>query len=85
MDNRYFTVQELQTLKFYELPNTIYSHILSDLVHLFGVMTERMLNAFNNTSVEQLDQYVDIYKYNLLSLIPVRSRLFPIGNCKVEP
>lgn len=61
MDNRYFTVQELQTLKFYELPNTIYSHILSDLV--FGVMTERMLNAFNNTSVEQLDQYVDIYKY----------------------
>lgn len=36
MDNRYFTVQELQTLKFYELPNTIYSHILSDLVHLFG-------------------------------------------------
>lgn len=55
MDNRYFTVQELQTLKFYELPNTIYSHILSDLVHLFGVMTERMLNAFNNTSVEQLD------------------------------
>lgn len=63
MDNRYFTVRELQTLKFYELPNTIYSHILSDLAHLFGVMTERMLNAFNNASVEQLDQYVDIYKY----------------------
>lgn len=55
MDNRYFTVQELQSLKFYELPNPIYSQILSDLVHLFGVMTERMLNAFNNTSVEQLD------------------------------
>lgn len=55
MDNRYFTVQELQTLKFYELPNTIYSHILSDLVHLFGVMTARMLNAFNNSSIEQLD------------------------------
>lgn len=42
MDNRYFTVQELQALKFYELPNPIYSQI------------------------------------NLLSLIPVRSRLFPI-------
>lgn len=39
MDNRYFTVQELQALKFYELPNPIYSQILSDLVHLFGVMT----------------------------------------------
>lgn len=76
MDNRYFTVQELQALKFYELPNTIYSHILSDLVHLFGVMTDKMLNAFNNSSIEHL---------NLLSLIPVRSRLFPIGNCKVEP
>ena len=63
MNNKYFTVQELQTLKFYELPNYIYSQILSDLVHLFRVMTERMLNAFNNTNVEQLDQYVDIYKY----------------------
>lgn len=63
MDNRYFTIQELQTLKFYELPNCIYSHILSDLVHFFGVMTERMLNVFNNSSVEQLDQYVNIYKY----------------------
>lgn len=63
MDNRYFTVQELQTLKFYELPNTIYNHILSDLVHLFGVMTDKMLNAFNNSSIEQLDQYVDICKY----------------------
>ena len=63
MDDSYFTVQELQSLKFYELPNPIYSHILSDLVHLFGVMTERMLNAFNNSSIEQLDQYVDIYKY----------------------
>lgn len=63
MNNKYFTVQELQTLKFYELPNHIYSQILSDLVHLFGVMTEQMLNAFNNTSIEQLDQYIDIYKY----------------------
>nr|UWD57276.1 MAG: hypothetical protein [Bacteriophage sp.] len=63
MDNRYFTVQELQSLKFYELPNSIYSQILSDLVHLFGVMTDRMLNTFNNSSIEQLDQYVDIYKY----------------------
>lgn len=63
MDNRYFTVQELQTLKFYELPNNIYSQILSDLVHLFGVVTDKMLNIFNNTSIEQLDQYIDIYKY----------------------
>ena len=63
MDNRYFTVQELQTLKFYELPNPIYSQILSDLVHLFGVVTDKMLSIFNNTSVEQLDQYIDIYKY----------------------
>lgn len=63
MDNRYFTVQELQSLKFYELPNSIYSQILSDLVHLFGVMTDKMLSIFNNAYIEQLDQYVDIYKY----------------------
>lgn len=63
MDNQYFTAQELGTLKFYELPNIIYSHILSDLVHHFGVMTDRMLNIFNNTYIEQLDQYVNIYKY----------------------
>lgn len=63
MNNRYFTVQELKTTKFYELPNCIYSHILSDLVHHFGVMTDRMLSIFNNAYIEQLDQYVNIYKY----------------------
>lgn len=63
MDNKYFTLEEIRTLKFYELPNPVYKNILSDLVHLFGVMTDRMLNAFNNSSIEQLDQYVDIYKY----------------------
>lgn len=63
MDNKYFTLEEIRTLKFYGLPNPVYKNILSDLVHLFGVMTDRMLNAFNNSSIEQLDQYVDIYKY----------------------
>lgn len=76
MDNRYFTVQELQTLKFYELPNTIYSHILSDLVHLFGVMTERMLNAFNNTSVEQEEQTFSYRKLQGRTLIRDFSMLF---------
>lgn len=63
MDNKYFTLEELKTLKFYELPNPVYKNILSDLVHLFGVMTDKMLSIFNNAYIEQLDQYVDIYKY----------------------
>lgn len=63
MDNKYFTSEELRTLKFYELPNPVYQNILSDLVHRFGVMTDKMLDIFNNATVEQFDQYVDIYKY----------------------
>lgn len=63
MDNRYFTTEEIRTMKFYELPNPVYYQILSDLVHRFGVLTDKMLDIFNNAPVEQIDQYVDIYKY----------------------
>ena len=66
MNNITYTTQELQTLKFYELPNTIYNRILSDLRKQFGVLTEKMIITFNNAPVYQLDQYVNIYKYILV-------------------
>ncbi|WP_270425476.1 hypothetical protein [Blautia intestinalis] len=66
MNNITYTTQELQSLKFYELPNGIYNCILSELRKQFGVLTEKMINIFNNAPVYQLDQYVNIYKYILV-------------------
>lgn len=63
MNNITYTVPELITTKFYELPNNIYHLILSDIIRQFGFITTRMLDILNNTPVYQLDQYVDIYKY----------------------
>ena len=63
MNNTIYTIPELMTTKFYELPNNIYHLILSDIIRQFGFITIRMLDILNNTPVYQLDQYVDIYKY----------------------
>lgn len=63
MNNITYTIPELMTTKFYELPNPIYHRILTELTHHFGFITTRMLDILNNTPVYQLDQYVDIYKY----------------------
>ena len=66
MNNITYTAQELQSLKFYELTNGIYNRILSELRKQLGVLTEKMINIFNNAPVYQLDQYVNIYKYILV-------------------
>lgn len=63
MNNTIYTVPELMTTKFYELPNNIYHLILSDIIRQFEFITTRMLDVINNAPVYQLDQYVDIYKY----------------------
>ena len=63
MNNTIYTIPELMTTKFYELPNNIYHLILSDVIRQFGVITAHMLDIINNAPVYQLDQYVDIYKY----------------------
>ena len=59
----YFTMQELESMKFRELPNMVYEKILQDLEKLFGCLTSKLLEILNNAPVMELDQYVNIWKY----------------------
>ena len=63
MANKYFTMQELQHMKFYELPNRIYKAILAEIEKLFGLITRRIVEILNNAIVVELDQYCDIWRY----------------------
>lgn len=59
----YFTMQELESMKFRELPNMVYEKILQDLEKLFRFLTSKLLEILNNAPVMELDQYVNIWKY----------------------
>ena len=63
MLSRYYTMDEFQRLKFYELPTYLYKRILEDLRRVLGYLTPRMISAFDNSPLWQLDQFVDIYRY----------------------
>ncbi len=58
----YFTIQELESMKFRELPNIVYEKILQDLEKLFRFLTSKLLEILNNAPVMELDQYVNIWK-----------------------
>lgn len=60
---RYFTMQELQTMKLYEMPNRIYDSIESDIRKLFGTFTDRIMKKLDNAVVTEIDQYCDIWQY----------------------
>lgn len=66
MNAKTFTVQELQTTKFYELPNAIYNLIVDELRKVFGETLDRLLPILNRANVTEIDQYVNIYKYILV-------------------
>ena len=63
MNKKYYTITEIQIMKFYELPNVIYEAILSELEKLFHVMTPSLKAILDKANVCELDQYVNIYKY----------------------
>ena len=63
MYKKYYTIEELQTMKFRELPNTIYNAILRDIENLWGMMTKKLNDILDNAEIYQLDQFVNIYKY----------------------
>lgn len=66
MNNKTFTLTELQNTKFCELPNGIYNSIIADLSRLFGAMFNKVAPILNNAPVTEIDQYVNIYKYILV-------------------
>lgn len=66
MGKAYFTMQEIQTLKLYELPTRIYEAIISELALILcgGEILPLMLHTIvDNATLADLDQYVDIYKF----------------------
>lgn len=64
--NNVYTIQEIMTLKFCELSNVVYEAILAELTRQYKDMIDKLLPIFDKAPVYQLDQYVDIYKFNLL-------------------
>lgn len=63
MYKKYYTLEEMQTMRFGELPNTIYNAILEDIENLWGMMTRKLNDILDNVKIYQLDQFVNIYKY----------------------
>ena len=63
MYKKYYTQEEVQTMRFSELPNVIYNAILQDITNLWGMMPTRLKNVLDNANVYQLDQFVNIWKY----------------------
>lgn len=63
MNNKYFTIQEIQTLKFCELPNVMYEAISREIRKMFGTLADRLMPVFDKAKVYELDQFIDIYKY----------------------
>lgn len=63
MNNKVFTIQEIQELKFCELPNVIYNAIVREIRSMFGILADRLMPVFDKAKVYELDQLIDIYKY----------------------
>ena len=64
MYKKYYTLEELKTMKFREFPNVIYNSILRDIKKLFcGYLTKKMIDVLDKAPITELDQYVNVYKY----------------------
>ena len=63
MYKKYYTYEEVTTMKFQELPTVIYNAILKDITNLWGMMSTRLKKVLDNAKVYQLDQFVNIWKY----------------------
>lgn len=66
MGKAYFTMQEIQTLRLYELPTRLYAAIMGELEKVLcgGKRLPQGLHGIvNNAVLADLDQYVNIYKF----------------------
>lgn len=61
MAKKFYTLDEIQTMKLYEMPNLVYNAIIDALRARFGILTPRLVTIFNGAVVSQLDQYIDLY------------------------
>ena len=66
MGKVYFTMQEIQTLRLYELPTRLYEAIMEELKKVLcggKRLPQRLHGIVNNAVLADLDQYVNIYKF----------------------
>lgn len=63
MLSSYYTLEELQNTKLYELPNYLYTRILRDIRETIGVMNKRLIHILNHHMVTDLDEYCNVYQY----------------------
>lgn len=66
MGKVYFTMQEIQTLRFYELPTRLYEAIMEELEKVFcggKRLPQGLQGIVSNAILADLDQYVNIYKF----------------------
>lgn len=63
MLSSYYTMNELETMKFRELPNYLYKTILEEVRRTLGVLTPSIVRILDKSQVVQVEQYANIYKY----------------------
>lgn len=66
MGKEYFTIQELQSMKLYELPTRIYEEIIEELERVIiggRKFPPRFREIVDRALISDLDQYIDIYKF----------------------
>lgn len=63
MSRKYYTYNELVTMKLADLPNIIKKAILKEVAEKLGMMTEKLANTLENVPVLQFEKYCDIFKY----------------------
>ena len=59
----YYTMNELETMRFRELPNYLYKTILDEVRRTLGVLTPSIVRILDKSQVVQVEQYANIYKY----------------------
>ena len=67
MAKKFYTIEEIQTMKLYEMPNMVYNAIIDALHARFSILTPRLIAIFDRAVVMQLDQYIDLYR--IISII----------------
>lgn len=63
MLSSYYTMDELKTMRFAELPNYLYNLILEDVRKTLGALTPAIVQILDRSQILQVEQYANIYKY----------------------
>lgn len=63
MYKKYYTYEEVTTMKVSELPNVIYNAIMAEFKRVMGFLSDRMIQTISKQTVMYLDQHINLYKF----------------------